>query len=112
MAVDQVSESSELVAKRVLEARGAAGQRWRPWGWRGNAEVPGSVLRARPWRPDRLTLNPVERALDQGRLTARGVDRVLRVSWTIADLAGHGSPDGSDVAEALFYRTGEYRRAA
>ena len=32
--------------------------------------------------------------LERGLLTARGLDRVLRVAWTVADLAGHDRPDG------------------
>ena len=46
----------------------------------------------------------LRRALDAGRLTARGYDRVRRVAVTVADLAGE-SPIGSDaVAEALAMR--------
>ena len=41
------------------------------------------------------------------RLSARGFDRVLRLSWTIADLWGHDVPDADDMSEALFFRTGE-----
>ena len=32
--------------------------------------------------------------MERGLLTARGLDRVLRVAWTVADLAGHDRPDG------------------
>jgi magnesium chelatase family protein len=45
-----------------------------------------------------------ERELDRGNLTARGVDRVLRVAWTIADLAGRDKPGADEVAMALRYR--------
>ena len=34
-------------------------------------------------------------------LTARGVDRVVRVAWTLADLAGRDRPDAGDVRVAL-----------
>ena len=30
--------------------------------------------------------------MERGLLTARGLDRVLRVAWTVADLAGHDRP--------------------
>jgi magnesium chelatase family protein len=43
---------------------------------------------------------------DTSELSARGVDRVLRVSWTIADLRGHDIPTEIDVAAALMYRDG------
>ena len=39
-------------------------------------------------------------------LSARGLDRVLRVAWTVADLRGHDQPDAGDVEAALQLRTG------
>jgi magnesium chelatase family protein len=42
-----------------------------------------------------------------GRLTLRGYDRVLRVAWSAADLAGREVPDANDVAMGLSLRTGE-----
>src|SRR5690606_22624161 len=44
------AESSARVAARVAAARRAAADRWRGLGWSVNAEVPGPVLRRRPWR--------------------------------------------------------------
>ncbi|MYV99049.1 ATP-binding protein, partial [Streptomyces sp. SID3343] len=44
--------------------------------------------------------------MERGLLTARGLDRVLRVAWTIADLRGHDRPDRRDVDAALELRTG------
>ncbi len=64
------------------------------------------MLRARPWRLPRAAIGSVETALERGQISARGFDRVLRLSWTLADLAGRTSPDAGDVAEALFFRTG------
>ena len=52
-----------------------------------------------------------ERLLDLGQLTARGVDRVVRVAWTLADLAGRDRPDADDIRVALDCR-GSVRRAA
>jgi magnesium chelatase family protein len=40
-----------------------------------------------------------------GRLSARGVDRVLRLAWTVADLAGRDRPGPDDVATAVRLRT-------
>ena len=105
-------ESSAQVAARVRRARDAATTRWRAQRWRSNADALGSVLRSRPWRPGRAALDSVERAMDQGLLSARGYDRVLRIAWTVADLAGHPSPDAGDLAEALYYRTGRQAVAA
>jgi magnesium chelatase family protein len=45
-----------------------------------------------------------ERALEQGALSVRGFDRVLRVGWTLADLAGRTVPGDDEIAEALGMR--------
>ncbi|MEP6599788.1 MAG: YifB family Mg chelatase-like AAA ATPase [Actinomycetota bacterium] len=105
-------EASSVVACRVAAARAAATNRWGERGWRTNAEVPGSALRARPWRLGRSALVAAERHLERGELSARGFDRVLRLAWTIADLGGNAIPDAGDVSEAVFFRTGTTSWAA
>ena len=47
---------------------------------------------------------PLKTALDRGLLSIRGVDRTLRVAWTLADLAGRTSPGLEDVTTALSFR--------
>lgn len=99
----QSGESSADIAVRVAAARACAADRWRARGWRTNAEVPGAVLR-RDFRLPAQVLRPIEVGIRQGRLTARGADRAVRVAWTIADLAEQISPTENDVAQALHYR--------
>jgi magnesium chelatase family protein len=41
---------------------------------------------------------------EDGRLSARGLDRVLRVCWTLADLAGRSSPGRAEMDTALRLR--------
>jgi magnesium chelatase family protein len=72
-----------------------------------NADVPGAKLRAAPWALPHRVLAPAQASLVQGRLSARGFDRVLRLAWTVADLAGHTVPEPVDVVEALYFRTGQ-----
>ncbi len=103
---DQTAEPSADVAARVLAARTAAAARWGSGGWRTNAEVPGAVLRRRPYRLAPAATGPLERALDSGSLSARGYDRVLRLSWTISDLDGRERPGVSEIREALALRIG------
>ncbi|MFD7865371.1 YifB family Mg chelatase-like AAA ATPase [Streptomyces sp. NPDC059783] len=98
-------ESSETVAARVRRARERAAQRLAGTPWTTNSEVPGHELRTR------LTAAPgamlaAERDMERGILTARGLDRVLRVAWTVTDLREADRPDASDVAVALELRTG------
>ncbi|RAY12483.1 ATP-binding protein [Actinomadura craniellae] len=96
----EVAESSAVVAERVLEARERAAKRLAGSPWRVNAEVPGPELRRRFTPPPEAML-PVDRALGAGTLSARGLDRVLRVAWSCADLAGRDIPAASDVGSAL-----------
>jgi magnesium chelatase family protein len=104
-------ESSAVVSRRVSAARQTARERWLPHGWTTNVEVPGVVLRARPWRPGPQALAPIDRALDLGGLSARGCDRVLKLAWTLADLAGGNAPGLLEVSEAVTLRTGRNQQA-
>jgi magnesium chelatase family protein len=94
------AESSRTVALRVIQARERAAHRLRGTPWRLNAEVPGSELR-RTWPPAPGSLTTVERSLDRGQISARGVFKVIRVAWTIADLAGRPCPTRDDCNSAL-----------
>lgn len=98
-------ESTADVAVRVLEARARAGRRLAGTPWRCNAQVPGQVLRSH-WPPTTDALTSAQEALRTGKLTARGLDRVIRVAWTIADLAGRDRIDRSAVDSALGFRLG------
>ncbi|MFI9175250.1 YifB family Mg chelatase-like AAA ATPase [Streptomyces lincolnensis] len=98
-------ESTATVADRVREARARAAARLEGTPWRSNSEVPGRDLRTR-WHSVSGAMDEAERNLERGVLTARGIDRVLRVAWTVADLVGHDRPDATDVALALQLRTG------
>ncbi|MGW1894976.1 YifB family Mg chelatase-like AAA ATPase [Streptomyces sp. NPDC002004] len=105
MAGDTRGESTRDVADRVLAARERAAARLAGTPWRTNGEVPGHELRTR-WHAVAGAMAEAERGLERGLLTARGLDRVLRVAWTVADLAGHPRPDAGDVGLALQLRTG------
>ena len=98
-----VPEGSAVVARRVAAARAAAAARLRGTGLATNADVPGRLLRER-WRVPRAALALAERALESGALSVRGFDRVLRVAWTLSDLAGRTAPGPEEVAEALGMR--------
>jgi magnesium chelatase family protein len=97
-------ESTAQVAMRVVAARAAQAERLVGTPWRTNGDVPGGWLRDR-LGPDRSLVGDLDRALDRGTLSLRGVDRVLRVAWTLADLEGRSAPGRSDVGRALLLRT-------
>lgn len=108
--VGESAEGTAAVAARVASARERMAARLAGTPWRVNAEVPAQVLR-RQWRLPYEVVAEAERLLELGQLTARGVDRVLRVAWTVADLAGRDRPDAGDVGIALDCR-GSLRSAA
>ena len=96
-------EATAAVAERVAAARAIASARLVGTGLTLNSQVPGRLLRER-WAVPRSSLALAERALERGALSVRGFDRVLRVAWTVADLAGRTVPAPGDVAEALGMR--------
>ncbi|MFV0494660.1 YifB family Mg chelatase-like AAA ATPase [Mycobacterium sp.] len=96
-------ESTARVRDRVAQARAAAAQRWQPHGYTTNAEVSGALLR-RKFRLDTATMAPLRKAVERGLLSIRGLDRTLRVAWTLSDLAGRTSPGPAEVATALSFR--------
>ncbi|MDW5613582.1 YifB family Mg chelatase-like AAA ATPase [Mycobacterium sp. TJFP1] len=102
---DDEGESSAVVRKRVWAAREAARERWLQHGITTNAEVGGSLLRRR-FRLSPMAMKPLRTAVDRGAISIRGMDRTLRVAWTLCDLAGRTSPNREDVAKAMSFRQG------
>lgn len=103
-AAQAPGESTATVAQRVRAARSVQRERWGRTGWRTNAEVPARALHD-ALGPGRALLADLDRAVDRGTLSLRGADRVLRVAWTLADLAGRPAPTRTDVGQALMLRT-------
>ncbi|WP_194838763.1 YifB family Mg chelatase-like AAA ATPase [Nocardia sp. XZ_19_369] len=94
------NETSAAVRERVTAARDAAARRWSEHGVTTNAEVPGEVLRHRfPLPP--AVVAPVESALRAGGISTRGVDRVVRLAWTLCDLRAGSTPNAHDITDAL-----------
>ena len=97
-------ESSADVALRVALARKRAAKRFLDYPWSLNAHVPGALIRRQfPLHPEAM------KYLRQsfGGLSARGIDRVMRVAWTIADLHENDQPTINDVKLALEFRGGD-----
>src|SRR6266536_823343 len=94
------ADTSATVAGRVELARQRAAFRLAGTPWRLNAQLPGRELRRR-FAPAAGALARLERSMELGQLSARGVDRILRVAWTLADLAGKQRPTPDETAYAL-----------
>lgn len=89
---------------RVMSARASAAARLATTPWSLNSHVPGSWLRAPAQRLPRTVTASIDRALERGGITMRGYDRILRVSWSIADLDGADRPTPDHVGRALYFR--------
>lgn len=103
LSLSAEGEPSAPVAERVARARARMQSRWQETPWQVNSEVPGAELRRR-WPPADSGSALLGRAVSRGALTLRGADRVLRVSWTLADLAGRPRPTADDIARAIALR--------
>jgi magnesium chelatase family protein len=96
-------DRSADVRRRVDHARGRAARRLAPVGEFLNCRVPGATLRRR-YPPTDAAVALLERWYHEHELSLRALDRIARVSWTIADLRGADRPDPDDVSEALDLR--------
>jgi magnesium chelatase family protein len=97
-------ETSSQVAARVATARSLQAERLAATPWRLNGDVPGPMMRAGFLKLPPLATVDLERALERGILTLRGYDRVLKLAWTVTDLAGGRTPNRDDVGLALTLR--------
>jgi magnesium chelatase family protein len=100
LADRRFAEPSKVVAERVLRARERAAKRLSGTPWQTNSEIPASALHGE-FRPSQAAMKPLTAALDSGALSARGLDRVTRVAWTLADLSGHEHPELKETSAAL-----------
>lgn len=107
LASNEPGESSLAIRKRVIAARQIAAERFKDMSWNLNSEIPARELRKR-FAPHREGINFLHDELDHERITARGLHKVIRLSWTLADLLGHTSPTKEDVVRAFSLRAGGY----
>ena len=105
MTRQSTGEDSQTVRTRVIEARKLAEQRFAgDIAISCNAEMQSPHLREF-CELDDSSRNLLEGAIRKLGLSARAMDRVLKVSRTIADLAGDLNLTSNHLAEAIQYRT-------
>lgn len=105
LSVLQAGESSAVIRQRVINARNIQAVRFADQpGIYCNAQMNSRLLK------DICVINDTGRsllkaAIDKLNLSARAYDRIVKVSRTIADLAGSDSIEGEHLAEAITYRS-------
>jgi magnesium chelatase family protein len=102
LVVESAPEGSAAVADRVVAARERSRARFAGLPWTTNAAAPAAELR-RSW-PLADAAADTLRDLERRAANLRGPDRVLRMAWTLADLAGRQTPSRDDVARAMTLR--------
>jgi magnesium chelatase family protein len=93
-------------AGRVAAARDRARRRLSDTPWEINAAIPGAELR-RHYLPPAGSLADIQRSVDVGQLSNRAVGQVIRVAWTLADLAGRRRPGRAECDDALAFHLGD-----
>jgi magnesium chelatase family protein len=99
------AESSKEIRERVIKAREIQKQRFAGLtGIYANAQMNTKLLR------EICVISPIAQnllktAMERLKLSARAYDRILKVSRTIADLAGSAEIKPEHVAEAIQYRS-------
>ena len=101
----QSGESSEMIRHRVIHARDIQAKRFAELeGIYANAQMSNKSLKE-ICKLDSACRQLLKIAMDKLNLSARAYDRILRVSRTIADLAGSDAILPEHVAEAIQYRS-------
>jgi magnesium chelatase family protein len=101
----ELGESSEVIAERVERARKASRERFLKESWNLNSDIPGKALRT-SYQLERKAMAFLHNELDRENITARGLHKVMRLSWTLADLGEHVRPTLEDTEQAYFLREG------
>ena len=101
----ELGTSSAIIRKRVISARTMASQRFAHDGWKLNSQIPSRALRTL-YQPERKAMSFLHSELDQERISARGLHKIMRIAWSIADLAQHPRPTLEDTERAFSLREG------
>ncbi|MBN2218667.1 MAG: YifB family Mg chelatase-like AAA ATPase [Kosmotogaceae bacterium] len=99
---NSTAESSDEIRKRVIAARKRQSKRYEGMSIFSNSQLGHALLKE--YVPlDAASRSLLSAAMDKMKLTARAIDRVLKVALTIADLE-ESEVEARHIAEALQYR--------
>ena len=100
---ENTSESSAVVRERVEAAREIQNQRFAGLEIRTNSEMSNREIKEF-CRLNDESVNLLRSAMDKLNLSARGYNRILKLSRTIADLASSDKIETKHLAEAIQFR--------
>lgn len=99
------TRDSASIRGRVIEARLRARTRLKGTPWTMNAQLPGAWLRHHSGI-DASLIHQLDRLVDSGHSSMRGIDRMLRLAWTLADLEAVPRPTFDHIVAAQQLRNG------
>jgi magnesium chelatase family protein len=103
LSIKQSNQTSEIIRRRVVNARLIQENRFKEYNFITNAEVPSGILE-KFIKLDNESQQILEKADKNFQLSARGYYRTLKVARTIADLDGCENIEKKHIVEALSYR--------
>lgn len=105
MTAERKTEKSEVVRERVIKARGLQSERYAEMpDVHSNAMMPSHMVK-KICKVNEAGKTLLKTAMEKLGLSARAYDRILKVSRTIADLAGTEEIKIEHLAEAIQYRS-------
>jgi magnesium chelatase family protein len=104
-ATAEPADADVTSAARVAAARDRARHRFHGRPWQVNADIPGAELH-RYYTPPAEAAAPLRRAVDLGEISTRAAHQVIRIAWTLADLAGNTRPGPQECGQALAFYLG------
>lgn len=99
-------ESSKTIRERVIEARQRAEKRLSAYGYKTNGQVSSAVLRKQLPAPTETKL--LTQAYQRGKISSRAIDKIVRLGWTLADLAGRDRICEADLGSAMMLKMGQW----
>lgn len=99
------TRDSASIRERVRAARERSRRRLAGTPWTCNAQLPGAWIR-RCSGIDAELVAELDRLVEAGVSSMRGIDRMLRLAWTLADLDGLDSPTFDHIVAAQQLRNG------
>lgn len=96
-------ESSEIIRKRVNDARKIQLERYKEVGIYSNSELNNRLI-AKYCKVDAQGKTLLKSAFENLNLSARAYNKILKISRTIADLDKSENIKASHIAEAIQYR--------